>query len=168
MYKHTPVAPPSFRNKMARALWGVVWLFLFRPTPKPFHWWRCLLLRLFGAKIGKPAYVYPSSRIWAPWNLEMGVHSTLADGVNCYCQTSYANELKQLVKSLGLNNVSISGPIFGGEKQTLLRGAELFALSTLNENFGMTVAESLAVGTPVISTKGLLGKAWKKTIVAGG
>lgn len=63
----------------------IVWLFLFRPTPRPFHAWRCLLLRLFGAKINKPAYVYPSTRIWAPWNLELGVHSTLADGVDCYC-----------------------------------------------------------------------------------
>ena len=30
----------------------------------------------------------------------------------------------------------------------------LFVLPTLNENFAMTVAESLAAGTPVIATKG--------------
>lgn len=42
-------------------------------------------MRLFGGKIGKPAYLYPSARIWAPWNLEMGNHSTLASGVDCYC-----------------------------------------------------------------------------------
>ena len=69
-------------------------------------------------------------------------------------EVGYAEELLALTKRINANSVSISGPIFGGEKQTLLRRAELFALSTLNENFGMTVAESLAVGTPVISTKG--------------
>lgn len=75
----------SRRNKLARALWGVVWLLLYRPSPVPLHGWRRGLLRLFGAKIGKPAYLYPSARIWAPWNLTMGDHSTLASGVDCYC-----------------------------------------------------------------------------------
>jgi glycosyltransferase involved in cell wall biosynthesis len=32
--------------------------------------------------------------------------------------------------------------------------ADLFVLPSLNENFGLTVAEALAAGTPVISTKG--------------
>jgi len=75
----------SLRNKLARSAWQVIWLFLYRPTPKPFHFWRVFLLRLFGAKIGSPAYIYPSAKVWAPWNLEMGDHSTLADGVDCYC-----------------------------------------------------------------------------------
>lgn len=72
-------------NKLARALWNLVWLLLYRPSPVLLHGWRRFLLRLFGAKIGKPAYLYPSARIWAPWNLEMGDYSTLADGVDCYC-----------------------------------------------------------------------------------
>lgn len=72
-------------NKIARTVWQFVWLFLYRPTPKPFHVWRAFLLRLFGAKIGRPVYIYPSSKVWAPWNLVMGSHSTLADGVDCYC-----------------------------------------------------------------------------------
>ena len=72
-------------NKLARAIWGVVWLLLYRPSPTLLHGWRRFLLRRFGAKIGKPAYLYPSARIWAPWNLEMGDYSTLASGVDCYC-----------------------------------------------------------------------------------
>lgn len=75
----------TFGNKMARAVWQVVWLTLYRPTPRLFHAWRAFLLRLFGAKLGKPVYIYPSSKVWAPWNLEMGNYSTLADGVDCYC-----------------------------------------------------------------------------------
>jgi len=39
-------------------------------------------------------------------------------------------------------------------KLQALTDADLFALPTLNENFAMTVAESLVCGTPVISTKG--------------
>lgn len=75
----------ALRNQIGRAIWNVVWLLLFRPTPRPFHAWRCLLLRLFGAKLGKAVHPYPSARIWAPWNLEMGDHSCLSEQVDCYC-----------------------------------------------------------------------------------
>ncbi len=66
----------------------------------------------------------------------------------------YSDELAKLTKRLRLKNVSITGPVFGEEKLALYRRSELFVLSTLHENFGMTVAESLAASTPVISTKG--------------
>jgi glycosyltransferase involved in cell wall biosynthesis len=64
------------------------------------------------------------------------------------------DELRDLAMKLGLNRVSIEGPIYGEAKAAVYREADLFVLSTLNENFGLTVAEALATGTPVISTKG--------------
>jgi len=72
-------------QRAARLAWAWVWLLLFRPSPRPFHGWRRALLRLFGARIGRGAHVYPSCRIWAPWRLRMGEHSCLADRVDCYC-----------------------------------------------------------------------------------
>ena len=69
-------------------------------------------------------------------------------------EDGHARQLQALVTKLGLFNVAISGPVFGEAKQTMLREAEIFALPTLNENFAMTVAESLAAQTPVISSKG--------------
>lgn len=75
----------SLRNKLARALWNGVWLLLYRPSPTPLHGWRRFLLGLFGAKIGQGAHPYPSAKIWAPWNLEMGDHSCLSHHVDCYC-----------------------------------------------------------------------------------
>ena len=80
-----PVEPPTLANKCARALWNMCWLVLFRPTPVFMHGWRRCLVMLFGAKVGQPVYLYPSARIWAPWNLEMGDHSTLSHEVDCYC-----------------------------------------------------------------------------------
>lgn len=74
----------SFWNKAARGCWSVVWLLLYRPTPSPFHAWRRLLLRMFGAHLDGTARIYPSARIWAPWNLRMGEGSCLADQVLCY------------------------------------------------------------------------------------
>lgn len=75
----------SATNKVGRTLWQVVWLVLYRPTPRLLHPWRCLLLRLFGARLGKAVHPYPSARIWAPWNLEMDDHSCLSEWVDCYC-----------------------------------------------------------------------------------
>lgn len=64
-------------------------------------------------------------------------------------------ELQRQIAAMDLvGRVSIEPPVFGAEKFRLMRQAEVFALSTLHENFGMTVAESLAVETPVISTRG--------------
>ncbi|UHD15469.1 WcaF family extracellular polysaccharide biosynthesis acetyltransferase [Thiocapsa bogorovii] len=72
-------------NKLARAAWFLVWITLFRPSPRPLHSWRCFLLRLFGSRIGKKVHVFPSARIWAPWNLEMADRSRLGDFADCYC-----------------------------------------------------------------------------------
>jgi glycosyltransferase involved in cell wall biosynthesis len=63
-------------------------------------------------------------------------------------------QLKALVATLKLSRVSIEPAIYGVEKDSAFRESDFFVLPTLNENFAMTVAESLAAGTPVISTKG--------------
>jgi putative colanic acid biosynthesis acetyltransferase WcaF len=72
-------------NKILRVVWNLTWLIFFRLSPRPFHAWRCFLLKLFGAKIGRRAHPYPSVKVWAPWNLTMGDDSCLADHVDCYC-----------------------------------------------------------------------------------
>lgn len=69
-------------------------------------------------------------------------------------ERGYDKELRAIVENLGLLRVKIEGPVTGDEKTVLLASSELFALPTKSENFAMTVAESLAVGTPVISSKG--------------
>jgi glycosyltransferase involved in cell wall biosynthesis len=63
-------------------------------------------------------------------------------------------ELSRLRTELGLCRVAIDGPIYGSAKFALYAGSDLFVLPTLNENFGLTVAEALACGVPVITTKG--------------
>jgi len=68
-----------------RALWGVAWTLLFRPSPRLVHGWRRFLLRLFGARIGRGAKIMPSARIWAPWQLTMGEYACLSHHVDCYC-----------------------------------------------------------------------------------
>lgn len=70
-------------------------------------------------------------------------------------EVNYIQTLKEKAESLGINNlISFCGGIYGEEKWELFRKADLFILPTYSENFGIVVAEALASGTPVITTKG--------------
>jgi glycosyltransferase involved in cell wall biosynthesis len=66
----------------------------------------------------------------------------------------HTQELQALAQQLKVRNVHFEGPIYGDAKSRAYAQADLFILPTLHENFGMVVAEALAQGTPVISTKG--------------
>jgi len=72
------------RDRLLRLLWGVARLFLFRLTPRPLHAWRSLVLRAFGAKLGRRCAIYPRADIWAPWNLECEDVVTIADDAILY------------------------------------------------------------------------------------
>ena len=77
---HQPLqylARPSLANKLARLAWLIGYFALFRFTPSPLHGWRRQILRLFGAKVGSGVVIYPSVRIWAPWNLEVAADTTV-------------------------------------------------------------------------------------------
>jgi len=81
-----PYLRPAFsvQNKLARLLWNICWVLLYRTSPRPFHAWRALLLRCFGATIGPNCHFYPKSKVWAPWNLICGAQVTTGDGAEIY------------------------------------------------------------------------------------
>lgn len=81
-----PYLRPAFTlsNRLARLLWHLVWRLFYRPSPRPLHGWRSLLLRLFGARMGANCHFYPGSQIWAPWNLRCADQVTAGDGVEIY------------------------------------------------------------------------------------
>lgn len=74
----------SFGNRVQRQLWSVVWILLYRPSPRIAHAWRAWLLRCFGAKLGPRCRFYPASRVWAPWNLQCEDTVMVADGAELY------------------------------------------------------------------------------------
>lgn len=62
--------------------------------------------------------------------------------------------LERQVRALAVPRVTFDGPLHGAAKAAAYREAGLFVLPTRGENFGMVVAEALAAGVPVISTRG--------------
>jgi putative colanic acid biosynthesis acetyltransferase WcaF len=81
-----PYLQPAFplSNRLRRLIWGLANALLFRPSPRPFHAWRSLILRLFGAQLGPNTHIYPKAQIWAPWNLICDEAAAIADGAIIY------------------------------------------------------------------------------------
>jgi putative colanic acid biosynthesis acetyltransferase WcaF len=81
-----PYLRPAFSlgNRLKRLVWNICRVLLYRPSPRPLHGWRAMLLRAFGAKMGPNCHFYPASKIWAPWNLECADQVTASDGAEIY------------------------------------------------------------------------------------
>ena len=77
---------PSFSlsDRAYRTVWGIAWFVLARWTPPPFRAWRRLLLRLFGASMGKGSDVRSGARVWSPRNLVMNEYASIGEGAHCY------------------------------------------------------------------------------------
>jgi glycosyltransferase involved in cell wall biosynthesis len=62
-------------------------------------------------------------------------------------------KLWHMAGELGITpRVHIRGPIFGDQKWSAYRDADVFVLPSQNENFGNTAGEAVAAGTPVVVT----------------
>ncbi len=156
----------SFKNRLARLGWGIVYALFFQTSPRPLHPWRSFLLRCFGAKIGKGCHVYPKARVWAPWNLTMADQAGMADSVNCYSMAVIFLGKKVVVSQgtylcTGTHDYEDSNfqlyakPIHIGDNAWL--GAESFISP------GIMVGEGAVIGARSVVTKDM--PAW--TVCAG-
>jgi glycosyltransferase involved in cell wall biosynthesis len=70
--------------------------------------------------------------------------------------SDYEVQIKSCLQDYGLQDCSLMAGFVEGElKQLLLQGADLFALTSYSENFGVAVLEALAAGTPALVTPGV-------------
>jgi len=68
-------------------------------------------------------------------------------------EVNHKAEMQALARELGLRRVAWVDAVQGSEKSALYFSADLFVLPTHAENFGLVVAEALAHGVPVITTR---------------
>ncbi len=76
------------RHRLFRALWNVCWMLLAAWTPPPLHAWRCLLLRLFGAKVGRRVRIHGSAKVWYPPHLTLEDEAVIGWNTVLYTQAS--------------------------------------------------------------------------------
>lgn len=93
----------------------------------------------------------------------------------CACRTliagtgepDYERSIRRLISELGLDEeVRLLGLVTGTTKVSLYERADVFALPTSQENFGFVFPESLACGTPVVTTRGV--DIWAELESSGG
>ena len=66
----------------------------------------------------------------------------------------YTQLIKNKVNAYKLElEVNFIGHVCGKEKESLYRESDLFVLPTYSENFGLSIAEAMSYGLPVITTK---------------
>jgi putative colanic acid biosynthesis acetyltransferase WcaF len=65
-------------------LWWLVQGVIFPLSLHQMDSWRCVILRLFGAKIGVGVKIRPTARITYPWKVAIGDYSWIGDDVVIY------------------------------------------------------------------------------------
>lgn len=152
-------------EQMLRILW-IAGSVVFRFTPRPFFSVRRWILRCFGATIGREVHVYPSTRIYFPWNLEAGDYASIGEWVLVY-------NLGKV--TIGTNaSISHQAHICAGShdyrkadlpllKPPIVIGDSAWICADAFVGPGVSVAEGAVVGARAVVTRDVA--AW--TVVAG-
>ena len=159
----------SVKSKIARAVWNVVWTFLFRPTPEHsrlFNKWRILLLRCFGAKIGAGCVVKSSCEIWQPWKLEIGDYVALSEHVICYTVDTIAIGSQTTVSReafLCCAGHDIASPIMELTYAPIAIGSNCWIAGRVTVMPGVKIGDGAVVAAGAVATKDV--EPW--TVVGG-
>lgn len=148
----------GLHSRIARALWGVVYELLFRTSPRPCHAWRAMLLRAFGAKLGRNCHIYPRARIWAPWNLVCEDAACIADDAEVYNQAlvtlgSHAIVSQQAYLCTATHD--INDPAFPLVASPIHIGRLGWICARANVMPGVTVGEGAVLALAAVATANL-------------
>lgn len=151
---------PSFscKNRLMRIIWWIVYITLFRWTPPPLFIWRNLLLKLFGAKLGKNCHVYPKVKIWAPWNLIMGDHSCLANHVICYSMEKVYVGSRSIISQgahLCTGSHDYNDPNFQLTTKIIQIDSDVWVCAEAFVGPGVIIGEGAVLGARGVTTKNL-------------
>jgi putative colanic acid biosynthesis acetyltransferase WcaF len=153
-----PRIQPSFSvaNRSARALWQLMWILMFRFSPRPLHAWRRLILLAFGAKVGQGCRVYPRVRVWAPWQLELGERVLIGDGVDLYnmAPISIGDEciISQGAHLCGGSH-DIDSPNFQLIARPITLGCNVWICAEAFVGLGVCIADGCVIGARSVLTR---------------
>lgn len=138
------------KHQIIRFIWNIVWCIFARPLPRSIgNSWKCLLLKMFGAKIKKGAVVYSSAKIYYPANLIMEEYSCLASNVNCYNVDLITVKANSTV-SQGAYLCTASHNIYSAKHELITAPIVIEAYSWIAADafvgMGVTIGEGAVVG----------------------
>jgi putative colanic acid biosynthesis acetyltransferase WcaF len=155
-----PFTGPSFSlsHRVRRQVWNIAWLFFFRFSPRPLHAWRNVLLRFFGASLGKHVHIYPSVRIWAPWNLSIGNFVGVGDGTNIYCMDRIGIGDYTVISQgthLCAGSHDFNSPNFQLVTAPIVIGSRVWLCADSFVGLGVSIAEGSVVGARGVVAKSI-------------
>ena len=128
-------------SKLIRFLWFVVNVIFIQNKLNPFNFLKVILLRVFGAKIGRDVVVKPGVNIKYPWKLEVGNYVWIGEDV-------WIDNLDDVV--IG-NNVCISQGVM------LLSGNHNYKKSTFDLIIGkIKLKDGVWIGAKSIVTQNVV------------
>jgi len=146
----------TLQHRLARLAWGVVWALLARWTPRPMHAWRAVLLRCFGARLGRNCHIYPSATIWAPWNLVMEDEACLGSEVHCYSMAMITIGRRAVVSQgvhLCAGTHDFEDPSFQLVALPISIGAQSWICAEAFVGPGVSVGEGAVVGARAVAMR---------------
>ncbi len=154
----TTLKSPTFSiyHKLIRVHWALVYVLLFRFSPKPCFAYRAWLLRCFGASIAKNTHIYPSVRVWFPKNLQMDSGATLGPDVNIYNQGDIVIGCNAIVSQgahLCASSHDYNNPLHPLVLAPIHIEANVWICADAFIGPGITVAEGCVVGARAVVTK---------------
>lgn len=114
--RYTPGRFDRGAGVIKESLWLLVSLFLFRLCPFSFSALKRLVLRAFGAEIGRNVTIKPQVKITFPWKLKVGDHVWL--GEECWL--------------LNLERIVIGSHVCISQRAYLCTGSHDFKAATFN------------------------------------
>jgi putative colanic acid biosynthesis acetyltransferase WcaF len=150
---------------LRRLLWAIIWP-LFRFSPRIFFGWRNMLLRLFGARIGKNVHIYNTAHIYFPWNLEVGDWSAIGEHALIYnlgpIRVGSMVTISQRAH-LCAGTHDYTDPSMPLQKLPITLGDQVWICADAFVGPGITIAEGALVGARAVAVKDV--DSWQ--IVAG-
>ena len=152
----------SLSEAIGVRLWEIFWFAFLRWTPKKLNFLRLFFLRLFGATVHGRPFVFPSARIYAPFNLEIHEGACIGPMTNIYnlgrlvlrerCVISQetmlcggTHDLSAIHLPLLVGDIDVGRDVFVGARALILPGVDL--------------GEGSVVGAGAVVTKDVPG--WK-------
>jgi putative colanic acid biosynthesis acetyltransferase WcaF len=153
--------------KRKRLIWCVLWSVFAKWMPYYVgRRWRVFLLKSFGMKHKGHVMIYPSVKVWAPWNVQMGSYVAIDDDVNLYSAdkikigTKVAISRNAFICTASHDITKANRPLVTAPIE-ICDGAWIGAYAIILP--GVTIGEGAVVGACAVVTKDV--PPW--TVVAG-